>query len=190
MFNGNQSSNPYLPGSLLIYQRVKVQEPPDSRCWFRDQGAKTTHRISRSTSDPIRSGFQAQWTSKIFRSSRHVVVCAAAGLQDFRNFRCRSDADPAQQETEKTLQNINPEAVHSISTNREFSISHRIHVCYMVTFTINIPQMLRSIYTSTMDPMGMDVSAFSAPRIHDIFTEDLGGCCIRRPSFLTKVFSG
>ena len=47
-----------------------------------------------------------------------------------------------------------------------------------------------SIYTSTMDPMGMDVSAFSAPRIHDIFTEDLGGCCIRRPSFLTKVFSG
>ena len=60
----------------------------------------------------------------------------------------------------------------------------------MVTFTINIPQMLRSIYTSTMDPMGMDVSAFSAPRIHDIFTEDLGGCCIRRPSFLTKVFSG
>ena len=26
---------------------------------------------------------------------------------------------------------------------------------YMVTFTINIPQMLAYIYTSTMDPMGL-----------------------------------
>ena len=44
-------------------------------------------------------------------------------------------------------------------------ISHRIHVCYiyiyMVTVTINIPQMLA--YIAYMDPMGMQTQIFSSP---------------------------
>ena len=36
-------------------------------------------------------------------------------------------------------------------------LSHRIHVCYMVTFTINIPQMLA--YIPYMDPMGILLSS-------------------------------
>ena len=37
MFNGNKSSNPYLAGSMLIYQRVMWQDPKHSKSkkvWF------------------------------------------------------------------------------------------------------------------------------------------------------------